>query len=166
MKPKICILGTHHAYQMEAPRKKYLSTLTELISLHTVDLVAEEASGVSSTYALRLVDKFKGKIVPDISWANVDLTGEERTGVPDSNPYGLGTLVDFDFQAVREWTWVIRTLKRMKNSALLICGFAHMLSVAEKFRWVGCDVETHAYFDKQDDERIKNALEDSVSGTV
>ena len=31
-----------------------------------------------------------------VSWKNVDLTREERVHVPDINPSGLGTLIDFD----------------------------------------------------------------------
>ena len=41
VKRKICIFGVHHLYQFAAPRKKYLNS---------VDLVAEEATGVATTY--------------------------------------------------------------------------------------------------------------------
>jgi hypothetical protein len=82
-----------------------------------------------------------------------NLTSAERKGIPDANPFGIGTLVDLDFQNTREWTWVVRTSKVMKRSALLICGLVHTLSVAEKFRFVGCTVEPNVYLDKQDEPR-------------
>jgi hypothetical protein len=85
MKPKICILGTHHAYQYSAPRPRYLQNVRDLISIHSVDLVAEEAGGLQVTYAQELVEKeFKSKV----SWKNVDLTAEEPTKIPDINKMG------------------------------------------------------------------------------
>jgi hypothetical protein len=118
-----------------------------------VDVIVEEATGVSLTYAQELLEReFKSTV----SWKNVDLTIEERTKVPDINPWGIGTLIDFDLHMVREWVWVIRTAEAIKDSALLICGSAHLFSVAEKFHYVGFDVETHSYFDKKDEDRIKN----------
>jgi hypothetical protein len=154
IKRKICILGTHHAYQYEAPRQAYLQNLKDLIAIHSVDLVAEEATGVpNATYAQELIT---GEFGSHISWKNVDLTAEERTKIPDINPRGLGTLVDFDLHTLREWVWVIRTSQAMKDSALLICGFCHTFSVAEKFQWSGFDAEINVYFDRADEDRIKN----------
>lgn len=150
MKRKICILATHHAYQIDVSRPGYFQNVKALIELHSVDLIAEEATGAPSTYAHEVAAECK------ILWKNVDLTKEERMKVPDVNPYGIGTLIDFDLQIIREWVWVVRTSKAMKHSALLICGCAHTLSVAEKFHWVGFDVETNVYFDRADENRIKN----------
>jgi hypothetical protein len=119
-------------------------------------LVAEEATGVSgTTYAQALIKKVEFN--PQVSWKNVDLTAEERKKVPDINRLGLGTLVDFDLHMLREWVWVIRTSETMKDSALLICGFGHLFSVAEKFQSVGFNVETNVYLDKEDVDRIMNA---------
>jgi len=124
----------------------------DLIEIHSVDLVAEEATGINgASYAHRLImDEFDSQI----SWKNVDLTEDERKKVPD---IGSGTLVDFDLHMLREWEWVIRTSKAMKNSALLICGFAHTFSLADKFKLAGFEVETNVYFDKLDEDNIKNA---------
>jgi hypothetical protein len=153
---KICILGTYHDYQYKVVRKAYPRTVEDLITIHDVDLIAEEASGVASTYAQRWVEACKSKLERQIEWKNVDLTHEERKGVPDVNPYGIGTLVDLDFQITRERQWVVRTSQAMRKSALLICGWVHALSVAEKFRLSGFVVETNVYFDKQDADRIEN----------
>jgi hypothetical protein len=154
MHRKICILGTYHAYQYEAPRLKFLQELKNLIEIHSVDLVAEEATGIptDASYAKQLiVSEFDSKIL----WKNVDLTAVEREKVPDINPMGLGTLVDFDLHTLREWVWVIRTSKAMKDSALLICGLAHTFSVADKFQLAGLAVETNVYFDRLDEDNIK-----------
>lgn len=147
-KRKICVFGTHHAYQYLVPRPRYLRYLKELIDLHSVDLVAEEATGVSSTYIQQelLKPEFKS-----VSWKNVDLTREERTRVPDINESSIGTLVDLDLHELREWVWVIRTSEATKGSALLICGLVHTFSVAEKFLSAGFEAETHVYFDNLDE---------------
>jgi hypothetical protein len=81
MKRKVCILGTLHQYQYEAPRPQYVQTVRDLIVIHSVDLVAEEASGVpGATYVQKLLSaEFKSHI----AWRNVDLTAEERKGIPD-----------------------------------------------------------------------------------
>jgi len=143
--PKVCILGTHHAYQYQTRRGGYFENIRSLIELHSVDLVAEEASGIGWTYAHTIADESK------VLWKNVDLTSEERAGIPDINPEGFGTQFDFDLQVLREWVWLIRTAKTMKHSALLICGFAHIMGLASKFASVGFDVETHIYFDRRDE---------------
>jgi hypothetical protein len=150
MKRKICILGTYHGYQIDVSRPGYVENVRALLKLHCVDLIAEEATGAPSTYAQGIAAESQ------ISWKNVDLTKEERGKVPDVNPDSIGTLLDFDLQTIREWVWVVRTSKAMKDSALLICGLTHALSVAEKFRWVGFDIETNVYFPRADENRIKN----------
>lgn len=153
MQRKICILGTHHAYQYCAPRTAYLQHVKDLIEIHSVDLVAEEATGIpDASYAHRLIMSFFSS---QILWKNVDLTEDERKKVHDINPMCFGTLVDFDLHSLREWVWVIRTSKAMKDSALLICGLAHTFSIADKFKLAGFAVETNVYFDKLDDDNIK-----------
>jgi hypothetical protein len=78
--PTICIVGTHHAYQYQTRRQSYFQNIRTLIEIHSADLVAEEATGVSKTYARTIADE-KG-----IAWKNVDLTTEERQHVTDLNP--------------------------------------------------------------------------------
>ncbi len=121
--------------------------------IHSVDLVAEEASGASTTYAEAIASLSK------VPWKNVDLTDEERKHVPDLNPLGIGTQIDFDLHWFREWIWVIRTTKAMKHSDLLICGFAHTTGVADKFLSLGFEVETHVYFDGTDAKLFENRTE-------
>ncbi len=153
MNQQICIFGTHHAYQYKTTRWRYLQNVECLIQIHSVDLVAEEASGLETTYARAIANEAK------VLWKNVDLTPEERKLVPDLNPDSIGTQIDFDLHSLREWVWVIRTAKLMRHSALLICGFAHTTGAAAKFQSVGFDVETHVYFDGEDDKIIENRTE-------
>lgn len=151
-KRKVCVFGTFHGYQFKVPRQKYLTELQSLIEVHSVDLVAEEATGIPGESYIQSElskDEFKGRVL----WKNVDMTPEERVKMPDINPMGLGTLVDLDLQVAREQVWVARTAEAMKNSALLICGLAHTFSVAEKFRSAGFDVETNLYLDPLDDPK-------------
>jgi hypothetical protein len=150
--PNICILGTHHAYQYKTSRRGYFHNVKSLVRIHSVDLLAEEATGVT-TYAESIA--YEAKVL----WKNVDLTPEERKHVPDLNPRGIGTQIDFDLHNLREWVWVIRTAKTMKRSALLICGFTHTTGVVYKFQSLGFDVEAHVYLDPKDNELIENRSE-------
>jgi hypothetical protein len=149
----VCIFGTLHDYQFKAVRQGYLQNVADLVAIHQADLIAEEATGLPTTYARQFVERCRNKNL-DLEWENIDLTREERKLVPDENLSGIGTVQDLDFQIAREWTWVVRTSRAMKTSALLICGWVHALSVAEKFRWAGFTVEVNVYFDKSDADRI------------
>lgn len=149
---KICIFGTHHAYQLGTIRRSFVEHIRSLIVLHSVDLVAEEATDAPTN--VRLVAQ-----ALNLPWKNVDLTAQERIHVPDLNPHGIGTQVDCDHLSLREWIWVVRTTKAMKQSALLVCGLAHTTGVAEKFRSLGFDVEAHVYFDKRDEELFMSRKE-------
>jgi hypothetical protein len=153
--PRVCILGTHHAYQYKTVRRRYFQNVHDLITIHGVDLVAEEFSAHGQTsYAEKIADLHK------VPWKNVDLTGEERKHVPDLNPYSIGTQIDADLQLLREWVWVARTAKAMKRSALLICGLAHTTGIAEKFGLAGFEVELHVYLDNADDKLIAHRSEE------
>jgi len=162
MNRKVCILATFHDYQHRLLRKSYISSVVSLIQIHSVDFIAEEAAGVSETYFSKNLAEIKRTLGRDLHWGNVDLNGDERKGIPDVNPDGLGTLVDLDLQVIREWVWVTRTANRMKDSALLICGCVHSLSVAEKFRLVGFEVEVNVHIDAADVKRVRASIEDFV----
>ncbi|HXW57742.1 MAG TPA: hypothetical protein VEJ67_18460 [Candidatus Cybelea sp.] len=156
---RICVLGTHHMYQEDVCRKSYLRTLCDLIDIHAVELVAEEAKADSNTHARRAVDilKSQGK---SIDWIGIEIEREEREYIPDRNPLGIGTFVDLDFYMTREWIWVARVARRSKNSTLVICGLAHTLSLAEKFQSIRFDVETDVFLDKSDENLMKQAPTD------
>jgi len=157
---RICVLGIHHLYQQFVCRKNYARALLELIDLHGVDLVAEEATASSDTHAHKAVNLLKSHNQRNIEWMGIEITADERKHIPDSNPRSIGTLVDFDFYMTREWIWVARTAKHTKTSTLVICGLAHTFSVAEKFRSIGFDVETNLFLAKSDDDLIRYAPTD------
>jgi hypothetical protein len=50
---------------------------------------------------------------------------------------------DLNFANDREWVWLIRTARRTKESALIICGFGHVFSLGNKFRQVGFEVDVN-----------------------
>jgi hypothetical protein len=152
---RICIFGTHHAYQYQTVRRRYFQDVRDLIMIHGVDLVAEEFSVHGQTsYAEKIAD------LHGVLWKNVDLTGDERKHVPDLNPWSFGTQIDGELQSLREWVWVVRTAKAMKRSALVICGLAHTTGAAEKFRLAGFEVEVHTYLDNADDDLITHRMEE------
>jgi hypothetical protein len=155
MNPKVCIFGTHHAYQYQTVRRRYFNGVNDLIQIHAVDLVAEEASGIEKSYAKAIAAN------AEVLWKNVDLTSVERGFVPDLNPDSIGTQIDFDLHTLREWVWVVRTANAMKHSALLICGLAHTMGVAAKFHSIGFDVETHVYLEKKDEVLFETRIEES-----
>src|SRR5271154_384481 len=147
MKRKVCILGVHHDYQFRVRSPKFLQNVDCLVQIHSVDLVTEEATGIGDTgYIRALVEK-----MPGVNWKNVDLEREQRNLVPDLNREGIGTQVDYDLHEIREWIWVVRTSKLMNESALLICGTCHLFSIAEKFRALGFEIETHVFGERGDD---------------
>ena len=153
--PRICIFGTHHAYQYKTVRRKYFQYVSDLIKIHDADLVAEEFSAKNK-------DSYAKKIaaLQNILWRNVDIAGEERIFVPDINPLSIGTQIDFELQSIREWVWVARTANAMQKSALLICGLAHATGIADKFQSVGFLVELHLYLDNADDNLVASRSEE------
>lgn len=150
MNRKVCILGVHHSYQFQVVRPSYMQTVIELVQIHSVDLIAEESADHITTYVQAAIAAGR---IPGVSWKNVDLSREERKLLSDSNPLGIGTLQDFDFHQARERAWVERTNGAMNQSALLICGYCHLFSVANLFRQSGCAIETHVFSFKADEPK-------------
>jgi hypothetical protein len=153
---KICVFGTFHYYQLDVYRPQFINELSCLAEIHTVDVILEEAVAELIT-----IPRVWAKKKASLPWVPVDLNRDERKGIPDKNPCGIGTLVDLDFQNARERAWVERTAKAVKVSGLFICGGVHTLSVAQKFIAGGFDVEVHTFIDRSDDLRIKEANFDS-----
>ena len=67
-RPRVCIFGTHHAYQYQTVRRRYFQNVNDLIMIHAVDLVAEEFSAHGQTsYAEKIAELHR------VLWKNVDL---------------------------------------------------------------------------------------------
>ena len=154
---RVCVLGTNHLYQHEVYRKGYFLEVRDAISTHKVDFVGEEypKENGPGSFAKRIVDTE----YPGVRWKNVDLTKSEREGIPDKNPWGIGPLQDLDFQIARESAWVERTSAETKESALVICGFAHTFSISERLRLAGFEVEVRVFVDGKDDQLIRDRIE-------
>jgi hypothetical protein len=75
MPRKVCILGVHHAYQFQVVRPTYIQTVTELVQIHSVDLIAEESADHITTYVQAAVAAGR---IPGVKWTNVDLSRDER----------------------------------------------------------------------------------------
>jgi hypothetical protein len=153
---KVCVLGTNHLYQDDAVRRDYFLEIRDILSRHRVDFVGEEYSKPSDSlsFAKRIIDAE----YPGVTWKNVDLTKSERQGIPDKNPTGIGPLQDLDFQIAREAAWVQKVSVETKESALMICGFAHLFSVSERFRSAGFAVEVRVFLDGKDHQLIKQRI--------
>jgi hypothetical protein len=66
-------------------------------------------------------------------------------------PRRMGTFVDSEFQMARETAWVERTLADTRESALLIRGAVHVLSVARKLKEAGASVKPHLFLPREDE---------------
>lgn len=139
---RVCIFGTHHEFQLDTPMDSNFNTLLrELIGVHKVDTMLEEASGLPPKSCIELLADEVG-----IRWANMDLTAEERKHIPDSALTSIyDTLQDITMHSVRESAWVAKTSDLVNNSGLLIVGVYHVQSLGEKLRRVGYEVEAHVY---------------------
>lgn len=115
--------------------------LRDLIQDHQVDFILEEATGLPAKSCVeRLADNL------GISWANIDLTVEERQDVPDSALTSVyDTLQDLKLHSHRESAWVTKISEKQFKSGLLIVGLCHVLSIGEKLRALNFEVEAHVY---------------------
>jgi hypothetical protein len=139
---KVCVFGTHHEFQFDTPMDSAFYThLQELIKEHQVDCILEEAAGLPAKSCVELLADALG-----IRWANVDPTAEERKLVPDAALTNIyDTFLDLTLHAHRENVWAAKASEMVVNSGLLIVGLCHVLSVGEKLRGLGFQVEAHIY---------------------
>lgn len=122
--------------------------LRELIRDHKVDCILEEATSIPPKGCVELLADELG-----IPWANIDLTVEQRKETPDSALNGkYDTLQDLNLHSTREVAWVKKISETVVQSGMVIVGLCHLVSVGEKLRALGFEVEAHAY----DPRRIYN----------
>jgi len=146
----ICIFGVHHKYQEETPINGFLSShLRGLVNDHQVDTILEEGTGLRPKSCIEVLADSLG-----IRWKNVGLSREQRLLTPDAAKCSPreDTFQDLGLHEFREWVWVVRTSATVTNSGLLLCGLCHVLSVAEKFRWLDFEIEAHVYCPRRDEE--------------
>jgi hypothetical protein len=128
--------------------------VTDLARAYNIDLLGEEAGRFETTQTRKLIEKFAEIEGLTISWANIDISSDQRDYLAE-HEYDIPSRVDCDFQMAKEWIFLVKTLRAMEQSALVVCGWAHTFSLAAKFNLVGCEVVTCVYDNVRDINRIK-----------
>jgi hypothetical protein len=139
---KVCLFATHHQFQFDSPMDSaFDGHLRELIRDHKVNCILEEATNLPPKSCVELLaDEF------GVTWANIDLTVEQRKITPDSAPTGkYETLQDLTLHSTREKAWAKKISETVVHSGLVIVGLCRLLSMGEKLRALDIDVEAHAY---------------------
>jgi hypothetical protein len=146
---KICIFGIHHKYQSGDPINPFFRQhLCELIKYHQVDAILEEGTGLAPKSCVEVIAD-----ALDVQWRNVDLSREQRSLLKDAADSSIyDTFQDLNLHECREWAWAVRASAIVIDSGLLVCGICHVLSSAEKLRWLGFAVEAHIYGPRRDDD--------------
>src|SRR6266849_2004152 len=110
-----------------------------------VDFIFEEASGCGPTAAEKLARGLRLKYVDfDPHPDNRHLSGLcKETGQSLDQPFDLVAWEFAEQQSKREHFWVKKIRKEQFQAALVICGFAHTLSLSEKLISAGFDVYAH-----------------------
>jgi hypothetical protein len=152
MTQSVVIIGTSHRLQgaenytgsrVDAP--PYLRLLELFVASHEIDCIFEEASGLGPTIAQ--------KSFPGIRYCDVDVdpktsqrhdlgieSGYDCQPIDATDPtmmndcYGTELV---DRQVSREEFWLKRMQQERFANALVVCGFAHMLSLAFRVRSAG-----------------------------
>ena len=143
---KVCLFATHHQFQCDSPMDSaFDGRLRELIQDHKVDCILEEATTLPPKSCVELLADELG-----ITWANMDLTLEQRKVTPDSALTGkYDTLQDLTLHSTRESAWVKKISETVVQSGLVIVGLCHVLSMGEKLRALDFEVEAHVYDPKK-----------------
>jgi len=146
---RIILLGGDHELQWKDPTGHLRKLLVDLMNKSSVDLVAEESTGLPTTVAQRLACKL------DKPWIEIDLSTAERKligiadaldkprGFPippfDGKGFGIAYLPRED--GIREEEWRRRILKQRADVVLCLCGYLHLDTFTRKLEEAGCHVE-------------------------
>jgi hypothetical protein len=153
---KLVVLGTSHQFQGEKfllpiDDKCYRAMVEQLIKVHNVDFVFEEASGLAPSYA-ELIAKHRPK---PIGYLDVDPSRAERVqhGLAEETgasylvgslwrtPPCVGRTEYVDEHSAREQLWLNRIRSQNFTVALMICGCAHGLSFSFRLKDAGFEIE-------------------------
>ncbi len=159
MNPRVTVLATLHVLQGAEKRHgnlhdpMYVALLNKLLLSESVDFVFEEASGLGPTIAERLSRQELGfGRYLDIDPAQ---TSRSEFGIPansnEPNIIGSPPKVAFAYwqiletHAKREALWVERIQQQKFESALVICGLVHLLSLAFRLQQARFSVQAIDY---------------------
>lgn len=152
---KLVVLGTSHQLQGKNFLKSiddqcYRDMVEQLIDVHQIDFVFEEAAGHAPTDAELIVSAQS----PAIDYMDVDPPEHERDQHQLSGKTGDGYMVDLwqtppcvaetqyvDKHAAREEFWLKRIRGQDFKVALMVCGHAHCLSFSFRLRDAGFEIE-------------------------
>ncbi|HXX17959.1 MAG TPA: hypothetical protein VEJ46_01015 [Candidatus Acidoferrum sp.] len=148
---QIVIFGVHHKYQTETPINPFFRQhLCDLVNEHQVDFILEEGTGLPPKSCVEVLADTLA-----IHWKNVDLSRDQRELVGDGAESSIhDTFQDLNLHECREWVWAVRTSATVIDSGLIVCGICHVLSLADKLRWIGFAVEGHVYTPRRDDDSL------------
>jgi hypothetical protein len=160
------VLGTDHGLQGAEKRKErniddpsYIVLTKRLVREFAIDYVFEEASEMGPTLAQRLADESKLRYMdvdPHESlrlrnglppFTGCDYPIYQPTDINAPTPLPCAVLEYFTAQAAREDFWVKKRIALQTfRHGLLICGFLHTLSIAQRLNDVGFEVTPFAYY--------------------
>jgi hypothetical protein len=146
---KIILIGLNHEVQWKDPNGHLRQILADQINNSSVDLVAEEATGLPTTVAQRLACKL------DKPWMDIDMNKADRNlaGINHAlidrqthpiDPFeniGSRCLYLPQEDGIREAEWLSRILKQRADVVLCLCGFMHIDPFIKKLEEKGCSVE-------------------------
>lgn len=159
---KITLVGLRHELQWKDSTGDLRKLLEKQLANSSVDLVAEEASGLPTTVAQRLAYKH------DKPWINIDLTTAEKklSGIYDAlmqrKREPLDPVDSDDYRVIylpkedgaRETEWVSRILRSRVDAVLCLCGVLHLDPFTLKLQEKGCHVEPLQFEDSDYQYRI------------
>jgi len=149
---KLIIFGTYHQVQgvlgvedfKNINDPDYRTLLEELMELHKVDFIFEEASGYGPSSA--------SEMISGGSYVDIDSETTPRFSEPPETMFRPKTKVQetafklgLEAQNWRESRWVERIKTQQFESGLLICGRTHSLSVAFRLQAEGFQVHVYTY---------------------
>ncbi len=163
MAKMVILLGTAHRLQgaekgscnIEDP--DYGTLIKQLCDSYSIEFIFEEASGLGPTFA----ERFALQRLGPSRYKDIDPSAQERNrlgiGSGTSKDYRIGT-VNFDtnhwgysreelieVHEKRERFWLPFIRAQEFNTALLICGQAHLLSFAFRLKGENFDVKAYSY---------------------
>jgi hypothetical protein len=159
MVPRVTVLGTIHMVQGAEKRAgnmhdpMYEALLRKLLASEGVDFIFEEASGLGPTIAEKLAREELGSD----HYLDIDPARAERAefAIPANShePHMIGTppKVAFanwqilDVHAKRENLWIKRIKQHHFESALMICGLVHLLSLGFRLQEANFSVQAIDY---------------------
>jgi hypothetical protein len=159
MLPRVTVLGTIHMVQGAEKRAgnhhdpMYVALLDKLLVSEGADFIFEEASGLGPTIAENLARERLGAD----HYLDIDPARHDRAAfaIPSVShePHMIGTppSVAFanwqilDVHARRENLWIKRITQHRFESAVLICGLVHLLSVSFRLQEAKFSVQAIDY---------------------